>query len=134
MVAKKSKKRKASKKQNLATKIFWFFGCIFLLVYLSYSNIRIFFEQYENNKNLTQLNEAADSLQSQKIKLSAELNITGSEEYVEKVAREEFGYKKEGEQVVVIKKEEGNSLAEANQSDNLQFFKNIKEWIINLFK
>ncbi|MFA5009142.1 MAG: septum formation initiator family protein [Candidatus Paceibacterota bacterium] len=134
MVAKKSKKRKTPKKQNLATKIFWFFGCIFLLVYLSYSNIRIFFEQYENNKNLTQLNEAADSLQSQKIKLSAELNITGSEEYVEKVAREEFGYKKEGEQVVVIKKEEGNSLVEANQSDNLQFFKNIKEWIIDLFK
>lgn len=134
MVAKKSKKRKPQKKHNLATTIFWLFGCAFLLVYLSYSNFRIFFEQYENNKNLIQLNKAADSLQSQKTKLSAELNVTGSEEYVEKVAREEFGYKKEGEQVVVIKKEENKSLGEADQTNNLQFFENIKKWIVGLFQ
>ncbi|MFA5178248.1 MAG: septum formation initiator family protein [Candidatus Paceibacterota bacterium] len=134
MVAKKSKKRKAPRKHNLATTIFWLFGCAFLLVYLSYSNFRIFFEQYENNKNLIQLNKAADLLQSQKTKLSAELNVTGSEEYVEKVAREEFGYKKEGEQVVVIKKEENKSLGETNQTNNLQFFENIKKWIVGLFE
>jgi cell division protein FtsB len=128
MLAKKSKKIKSKKKQSIFVKIFWVASFSFLFIYLSYANVKIFLTRSQFSSNLKQLNVTAESLEKQQNKLNAELGVTGTEAYVEQVAREELGYKKEGEQVVVIKKEESKSIQEAKQANGLQFFENILNW------
>lgn len=128
MVAKKFKKRKSHSKQALVTKIFWIASCIFLFIYLAFANAKIFLQRHENSNNLKQLDNATSSLKSEQQKLSAELGATIGPEYLEKVAREEFGYKKQGEQVVVVKKED-NKQGQISQPAGLQFFQNIINWI-----
>jgi cell division protein FtsB len=128
MLAKKSKKIKSKGKQSIFVRIFWIASFGFLFVYLSYANIKIFLTRNQFSDNLKQLNTTADSLAKQQVKLNAELGITGTDAYVEQVAREELGYKKEGEQVVVVKKEETKQAETAAQTDNLQFFENILNW------
>lgn len=133
MVARKSKKRKPRNKQALVTKIFWVASFSFLFVYLAFANVRIFLQRHENSISLKKLNDTAASLQTQKDRLNAELGMTTTPEYLEKVAREEFGYKKAGEQVVVVKKEEAKG-STADQANNLQFLQNIIDWVTDLFK
>ncbi|MFA5086821.1 MAG: septum formation initiator family protein [Candidatus Paceibacterota bacterium] len=128
MVAKKLKKRKPRNKQALFTKIFWVASCSFLFVYLAFANVKIFIQRHENSGSLKQLEVNVSSLKSSQEKLSLELGATATPEYLERVAREEFGYKKEGEQVVVVKKEESKQ-AQAGQASGLQFIQNIINWI-----
>lgn len=134
MVAKKSRKRKSGSKQALFTKIFWISSCIFLFIYLAFANIKIFLQRHENTASLKQLNNTVVSLTEEQKKLSFELGATASPEYLEKVAREEFGYKKEGEQVVVVKKGEPKPESQKGEPNNLQFFQNIIDWITARFK
>ena len=127
MLAKKSKKRKPQNKQALVTRIFWIASCLFLFVYLAFANVKIFLQRHENSNSLKQLSSAAASLESSQRKLNVELGATTTSEYVEKVAREDFGYKKEGEQVVVVKKEESKQ-GQIAQTNNWQFIQDIINW------
>jgi cell division protein FtsB len=133
MVARKSKKRKPKSRQAVVTKIFWVASFSFLFIYLAFANVRIFWQSHENSVSLKKLKDTAASLQTQKDRLSAELGMTTTPEYLEKVAREEFGYKKAGEQVVVVKKEEAKGSTD-EQANNLQFLQNIIDWVTGLFK
>jgi cell division protein FtsB len=129
MLAKKSKKIKSKGKQPIFVKIFWVASFSFLFIYLAYANIKIFVTRNQFSANLKQLNNTAESLATQQKKISAELGLTGTDAYVEQVAREELGYKKAGEQVVVVKKEETKSVEQAKQSGGLQIFENILNWL-----
>lgn len=129
MVAKKSRKRKSGSRQALFTKIFWISSCTFLFVYLAFANVKIFLQRHENTANLKQLNSSVVSLTEEQKKLSFELGAANSPEYLEKVAREDFGYKKEGEQVVVVKKDEAKPENQGGEKNNLQFLQNIIDWI-----
>jgi cell division protein FtsB len=109
MLAKKGKKRKVKKskpKQALPR----VFGTIFVLfaVYLLYTNIMIFIERSKIDSNYKNLNAAAANLSKEKETLKMQLGETYSDQYLERVAREELGLQKEGEKIVVIKKSEGN--------------------------
>ncbi|MCK9393325.1 MAG: septum formation initiator family protein [Candidatus Paceibacterota bacterium] len=110
MLAKKGKKRKVkkAKTKQVLPKVF---GTIFVLfaVYLLYTNIMIFVERLKISSNYKDLDTTASSLLKEKEILKMQLGETYSDEYLERVAREELGLQKEGEKIVVIKKadEEG---------------------------
>lgn len=133
MVTKKRKKRKSQSKIALLTRFFFISSCLFLFIYLAFANIKIFFQKYEYANNLKQLEQSSIALEEEQQKLNVELGSTGSDEYLEKVARESFGYKKDGEQVVVVKKESNNQSNETKQAGIWQVFENAINWVKEKF-
>ena len=126
MIAKKRKKEK-SVFQKIAEKVkvlLW----IVLIGFLVYTNVNIFLEIEKGGKDLKKLKATTESLNKEKEKLNFELGNTNSEAYLEKVAREELGLQKPGEQVIVIKKE-GEEVKSEEEKSNFQFFKNVWEQI-----
>jgi len=133
MLAKKQKKVKwgihfNKKKASIA---FWSFFGLWFIVFLLYSNIKIFQKRTELDKNLKTLDSSVESLSKEKDSLNFSLGETNSDEYLERVAREDLGMQKSGEQVVVIKKEASNK---NGSNDSNDFISNIANWIKGLFK
>ncbi|MFZ2390819.1 MAG: septum formation initiator family protein [Minisyncoccales bacterium] len=136
MLAKKGKKVKWGihfNKKKIAI-VFWTIFGFWFIFFLLYSNIKMFQKRTELDKNLETLDSTIESMTKEKDSLSFSLGETDSSDYLEKVAREDLGMQKPGEQVVIIKKDSG--IAENNNSNNnvLQIIRGIVDWIKGLFK
>lgn len=135
MLAKKPKKRKtASKKPK--EKLPAIFGTIFILFafYLLYTNVMIYFERSKIGSNYSTLDKSYSDLSKEKEVLQMQLGETFTDQYLEKVAREELGLYKEGEQVIVIKKEEPKNSSEATTSaESKNILEQAVQWIGGLF-
>lgn len=114
--------------------VFWTIFGFWFIFFLLYSNIKMFQKRTELDKNLETLDSTIESMTKEKDSLSFSLGETDSSDYLEKVAREDLGMQKPGEQVVIIKKDSG--IAENNNSNNnvLQIIRGIVDWIKGLFK
>jgi len=108
MLAKKLKKRKTTKKKK-EKKFPGLLAVVFVAfaVYLAYTNIMIFLERARINSEYVSLNNIHGDLEKEKEVLKMQLGETYTDEYVERVAREDLGLYKQGEKVIVIKKDEG---------------------------
>jgi len=126
MIAKKRKKEKSILK-DWTRKAKVFLSVVFVL-FLAYTNIKIFVEIRKGDRELRKIEGIIEALNKEKEKLNFELGSTDSEAYLEKVAREELGLQKPGEQVIVIKKE-GEGESEGKESGGFQFLKDIFNWI-----
>jgi cell division protein FtsB len=136
MLAKKGKKVKWGihfNKKKIAI-VFWAIFGFWFIFFLLYSNIKMFQKRTELDKNLETLDLTVGSLTKEKDSLSFSLGETNSSDYLERVAREDLGMQKPGEQVVIIKKD--NGIAENNNSNNgvLQIIGGLVDWIKGLFK
>jgi cell division protein FtsB len=132
MLAKKVKKRKVVKTKpkgkfsNLIAIVFILFA-----VYLIYTNIMIFLERSRINSDYSNLDKTYEDLAKEKDVLKMQLGETYSNDYLERVAREELGLYKEGEKVIVIKKEEQEKTVEdTNDSKD----KNLLEQFMDIIK
>ena len=97
----KIKKEIKRKEKDYITPIV-FFCMFFILILLIVSNIRI----YQKRVSIEEyLNEKKEELMMLEKKAKENLSIDPSEEFynIEKVAREQFLFKKPGEEVVIIK-------------------------------
>ncbi len=135
MLAKKQKKVKwgihiNKKKVSIA---FWSFFGLWFIVFLLYSNIKMFQKRTELDKNLKTLDSNLESLNKEKDSLNFSLGETNSSEYLERVAREDLGMQKKGEQVVVIKKDSSVE-KNANSNNVLQTISGWVDWVKGLFK
>jgi len=135
MLAKKHKKVKWGihiNKKKIAI-VFWAFFGFWFVVFLFYSNIKIFQKRTDLNKNLEVINSNVESLIKEKDSLNFRLGETDSEAYLEKVAREDLGMQKPGEQVVIIKKDAG--LEKENNDNNgvLKVISGVVDWIKSWF-
>jgi cell division protein FtsB len=122
MLAKKQKKRKRMPIKIDKKKVavgFWIFFCVVFAGYLLYCNIRIFEKRSDIRKSADKLDQSIGTLTKEKETLSFTLGQTYSEDYIEKVAREDFGMQKSGEEVVVIKKQGGGSGTTVNGQNNI---------------
>ncbi|MDD5639418.1 MAG: septum formation initiator family protein [Candidatus Pacebacteria bacterium] len=131
MLAKKGKKRKIkrTRPKQVLPKVF---GIIFVLfaVYLLYTNFMIYIERVKINSNYENLDEATSTLLKEKETLKMQLGETYSDEYLEKVAREELGLQKEGEQIFVIKKNgEENKEDEDIGKKNTNILSGLFNWM-----
>ncbi len=111
MLPKKQKKRKSGIEINKKKVIIflWSAFCVLFVGYLLFCNIRILQTRDNLSKSLQSLNQSIGALTKEKETLSYSLGETYSPEYIEKVAREDLGMQKAGEEVVVIKKEDGGT-------------------------
>ena len=135
MLAKKHKKVKWGihiNKKKIAI-VFWAFFGLWFIVFLFYSNIKMFQKRAELDKNLEILDSNVESLTKEKDSLNFRLGETDSEAYLEKVAREDLGMQKPGEQVVIIKKDAG--LEKENNDNNgvLKVISGVVDWIKSWF-
>jgi len=114
--------------------VFWTIFGFWFIFFLLYSNIKMFQKRTELDKNLETLDSTIESMTKEKDSLSFSLGETDSSDYLERVAREDLGMQKPGEQVVIIKKDSG--IVENNNSNNnvLQIIRGIVDWIKGLFK
>jgi len=109
---------------------FWSIFCIWFVSFLIYSNAKIFQKRTELGKELEKLDASVETLSKEKDLLKFRLGETYSQEYLEKVAREDLGMQKPGEKVVVIKK----SSSEAEQGKENNILQNILNWFNSLIK
>ena len=104
MIAKKTRVRKGEGKLFQGVVI----AAVFLLVFgvgvgfLIFQNIRIHTKHAALEHKLADLQSQAEELSSQKADIEQQLNNLGSEEYQEKVLREQGLYQKPGEDVITV--------------------------------
>ena len=123
MIAKKNKKVKSiindwKKKLSIA-------GFMFLVVVLLNANIRIFIEKNKSEKELKKIEDMIEVEVKEKERYDFELGKSSGEEYLEKIAREELGLQKPGEQIVIIKKQEE---VEQEEEQNKGFMEKVVDW------
>ncbi len=127
MITKKTKKVKTlinDWKRKLSILAF-----AFLIIVLLDANIKIFKEKNKSQKELEKIGKAIEAETKEKDRYNFELGKTDSSEYLEKIAREELGLQKPGEQVIIIKKQE-ELKEEKEESQN--FFQKAFNWFKNL--
>ncbi len=105
-------------------------GCLVLLAigFLIFSNLKISQRRTELITRIEALKKEIQILEEKNQQLQAEISKAGTKNYLEKVAREQFGLKYPGEEVVVItkEKEEKPEIKEEKSFWNPQ---NWWEWI-----
>lgn len=109
---------------------FWIVFCVWFVCFLVYSNAKIFQKRTDLGKDLERLDTSVETLTEEKDLLKFRLGETYSQEYLEKVAREDLGMQKPGEKVVVIKK--SNPGEESGKEDSV--LQNILNWFNSLIK
>jgi len=128
MIAKKNKKVKSiivDLKRKLGI-----LGLAILFIVLLNANIRIWQEKQKAEKELQKVEESIEDITKQKDNYNFQLGKSDSEEYLEKVAREDLGLQKPGEQVIVIKKQEDSQNTQDN--GNIGFMQKIFNWVKGL--
>jgi len=135
MLAKKHKKVKwgINFNKKKASIVFWTIFGLWFIVFLLYSNIKMFQKRMELDKNLETLDSTVESLSEEKDSLNFSLGETDSSEYLERVAREDLGMQKAGEQVVVIKKDSSAESGNSSNNSVLQIVSGLIDWIKGLF-
>jgi len=128
MVAKNRKKFNLNKKNIL--KWFYIFLLTMIFIILLISCFNIFQKRIDNEKELEAVNQELDNLIKQRDLLNFTLGETYSEEYLERVAREDLNMQKPGEIVYIIKKESSEMVNEEEKEYN--FFEKIINWIQGL--
>ncbi|MDD3386737.1 MAG: septum formation initiator family protein [Candidatus Pacebacteria bacterium] len=128
MVAKNRKKFNLNKKNIL--KWFYIFLSTTIFIILLISCFNIFQKRIDNEKELEAVNQELDNLIKQRDLLNFTLGETYSEEYLERVAREDLNMQKPGEIVYIIKKESSEMVNEEEKEYN--FFEKIINWIQGL--
>ena len=101
---------KKNKKRNPRRNIFFsiLLGTLLVLVigFLVTTNIKISRRRAELTNRIETLKQEIGILEGKKEELKEKISQAGSEEYLEKVARDQLDMKAPGEEVVVVTKEE----------------------------
>jgi len=133
MVAKKRKKGKWKINFNRKKITNYFFLSFFvvLISFLALSCFNIYQKQRSSEKDMNSLIEEIERLEKERDLLNFTLGETFSEEYLERVAREDLGMQKPGEKIYVIKKDI-NLEEEKEELLEESLFDKIKKWFSNI--
>jgi cell division protein FtsB len=123
MVAKKRKKFNFKKIKDILI----FLLISFLIVLLIISCFNIFQKRMATEKELNILNEELNELKKENDILNYTLGETYSDEFLERIAREDLGMQKPGETIYIIKKEADEIELEEEKSYN--FFERVTNWL-----
>jgi len=133
MVAKKRKKGKwkINFNRKKVTNYFFLSFSIILISFLALSCFNIYQKQRSSEKDMNSLIEEIERLEKERDLLNFTLGETFSDEYLERVAREDLGMQKPGEKIYVIKKDI-NLKEEKEELLKESFFDKIKKWFSNI--
>ncbi|MDD3919293.1 MAG: septum formation initiator family protein [Candidatus Pacebacteria bacterium] len=133
MVAKKRKKGKwkINFNRKKVTNYFFLSFSIVLISFLALSCFNIYQKQRSSEKDMNSLIEEIERLEKERDLLNFTLGETFSDEYLERVAREDLGMQKPGEKIYVIKKDI-NLEEEKEELLEESLFDKIKKWFSNI--
>ena len=114
MVARIKRNKKSSVKSILGYFVFAI-ATLFIIVFFIATNWKIYQKRSELTKRVEELRAQVDTLEKRNKELKENLSDVGTEDYLEKVAREQLDMKKPGEEVVVIQKEEEQNQPEQEE-------------------
>ena len=104
--------------------------------FLAFSNIKMRDYRQRIISQLYQLEDEIRILENRNEELKAKISQSGTQDFLEQVAREQFNLKAPGEQVVVISKERNSQETEENEpaeKEKEPFFKYWWEWLKSKF-
>ncbi|HOC53752.1 MAG TPA: septum formation initiator family protein [Candidatus Pacearchaeota archaeon] len=128
MIAKKNKKVKTLIAEFKRRVIFGIL--LFSVIFLLYTNIKIMEERKRAEKELEKIEAQIETKEKEKDRYNFELGKSDTEEYLEEIAREELGLQKEGEQIIIIKKQGDTESTE--QIENRSFIDKVINWFKEL--
>jgi len=126
MVTKKRKKHNLKKIKN----IFLILLISFFIVLLLTACFNIWQKRMDAQRELSILNKELNDLTVENDLLNYTLGETYSDEFLERIAREELGMQKPGETVYIIKKEIDE--VELLEKEKQSFFERIINWLKSL--
>lgn len=130
---KRNKKGRASPKKIIISVLLVLFSLI-VLGYLAFTNIKINQRRTELAARADYLKKEIAALETKKKELNEKIAQGTSPDYMEKVAREQLGYKAPGEEVVVISKENNEPKeTPVNQPGNLMDIRGWWSWLKSKF-
>lgn len=126
MLSKFKKNKKASFFRDLFFPVFIVIFILLIAGFLIITNWKINKKRAVFTARIESLRKEIQILEEKNKELKEEISQSGSEEYLEKVAREQLGLKAPGEEVIVINKEEKEEQPEIKQNE--KNFWNPKSW------
>lgn len=115
----KFRKNKKTKTNSIFFSIILFLIIFATVSFLIISNVRISQKRGELSLRIDTLKQEIQDLETEKQRLQAGIRETEEKEYLEKKIRDQ-GYKKSGEQVVVVKKQEQKNNDQASKTGFLE--------------
>ena len=132
MITKKTSKGKRSSSDNFLIVLLLIFNFT-ILGFLLIANVKLFSQTGEAKNKYLDLNEEIRELEIKNNELKGLLATTNDEAEIERILREKGLYKKPGEEVVVIKREEDNLVDDFVQ-ENFQQSASLWDKIADFFK
>jgi len=129
MISKFKKKKKNSSVRNIFSFIFFLFFFICIFIILLVSNLKLKQKREQLLGQISYLETEIEKAKNKNEILRAQISQIESREYLEKVAREKFGLKAPGEEVVIITKEETKKENEIKEKTAPFSPKRWWEWI-----
>jgi cell division protein FtsL len=127
MVARIKRNKKSSVKSMIGYFAFSIFS-ICVIVFMIITNWKIYQKRVDLPERVAELKAQADQLEKQKKELEQNLSDVGTEDYLEKAAREQLDMKKPGEDVYVIQKEQEQP--QQPEQENMSWWDKIKSIFI----
>ncbi|MDD2731662.1 MAG: septum formation initiator family protein [Candidatus Pacebacteria bacterium] len=136
MVAKFRKIKKKGLKKNSSFSILITLILVSAIVLLINTNVKIGSKRQELISRANSLKEQIENIEEKNSILKESISRAETNDYVEKIAREQLGMKKPGEEVVVINKEKNEKESvesKSSQVNNSWSFKAIWDWLKSRF-
>lgn len=125
MVAKNKRNKKSSIK-NIFGYFVFFTLTIFLIVFFVVTNWKIYQRRASLAPKVEQLRAEVEALEKIKIELEKESSNIGTEDHLERVAREQFDMKKPGEEVYVVQEEPASTEGSGEAKEKMSWWEKIK--------
>jgi len=121
------KNKKRSPFKIIIYSVLSWFLLLMIFGFLAYMNVQIKNRREKLNEAISNLKKEIEILENKNKDMKEKISDTGAKENIEKIAREQFGLKAQGEEVVVISKENNNQEKENNGDVGIET-KNNKAW------
>jgi len=117
MIAKFRKKRKKSSWKNIFFSMFFVMLFVLIIGFLVITNLKIKQRREELSARIAALKQEVALLEQKNQEIRERISQSESEEYLEKVARDQLSLKAPGEEVVVVKKEAEEEKEEVKEEE-----------------
>ena len=132
MITSYKKKKKTDSFKNIFFPVLLALFLLLIVGFLAWTNIKIKQRRENFLSRIEEFKKEVQILEEKNEELKAKISQSGSKEYLEEVAREQFNLKAPGEEVVVVSKEKKKEEVKEEESQP-QELKNWWEWLKSKF-
>lgn len=135
MIAKKRRYKKDNKQDKALMGLLVFLDLL-IIGFLVFGNLKLYAENKAINNQYANINKELEELTKKNRELKELFSFNSEEEYIERVLREKGMYKKVGEEVVVITRDDvlGDSTKQAIEVKSASVWDKIADFFKQIFK